>query len=471
MTENTVIELPTIPSKWDIIPIHNSDRATFKFCRRQWSWSSPSRANLIRKASVHGIYEPFWFGEGIHYALQRYYDPLLKEDPATTWLTWFDLQWHGGLVTASEVHKFADREPQDVSYPKGGLPHGEHPHDYGYEGEIYKVAGLKEILPFGDDPEIEDKFMNYRDLGEGMMKFYKSWAEVNDNFTVIAVEHEFSVPILDPQGKPLYMVDRREMPEGWEPDFEEENVYGPLTKMSAEWDESYVKQVPNPNALVVKQVHARGRMDMILQEHEHGRYGIQDYKTASSVDEDYFRHLELDEQCTSYLWAGEIEANLHDLPYKKLEFINYIALFKGYPRPPTITSRGYPSLDRAKESTTVRLFEQAIEAMSEVDPTIKPWFQYDQKAQSYYQWLMEIGDKRFIWPEEVWRNSIQRTNAGIRIYYEALDMLNPEMKTYPNPTKNYSCLNCIFRAPCIAAETGADYKSILEEGYMPNWDR
>jgi hypothetical protein len=49
-------------------------------------------------------------------------------------------------------------------------------------------------------------------------------------------------------------------------------------------------------------------------------------------------------------------------------------------------------------------------------------------------------------------------------------MLNDPVP-YPNPTKNYGCLNCVFRGPCIAAESGDDYAAMLEDGFMPNWDR
>src|SRR5205814_4275874 len=79
------IKPPEIPSKWDIIPIHTSDRGTFKACRRRWAWSSPSRDNIISKVQVHGVTVPLWFGTGIHYALEKYYNPSLREDPETVW--------------------------------------------------------------------------------------------------------------------------------------------------------------------------------------------------------------------------------------------------------------------------------------------------------------------------------------------------------------------------------------------------
>src|SRR6478735_7678608 len=106
------IQAPERPSKWDIIPIHSSDRATFKFCRRQWKWSSPNQLNLVPRASVYGVNKNFWFGTGIHYALERYYNPGLREDPWIAWETWFELQWRGGVVAEDEVKQFADRDPQ-----------------------------------------------------------------------------------------------------------------------------------------------------------------------------------------------------------------------------------------------------------------------------------------------------------------------------------------------------------------------
>ncbi len=367
-----------IPSKWDIIPVHASDRATFKFCRRQWAWSSPSKLNLVPRAEVHGIRDNLWFGTGIHYALQKYYTPL-REDPEVTWETWFNLQWNGGLVSADEVGDFFDRQPEPVI--QGTTIQN-------YE-TMFRIRGLDELLP---SPDV-DHYMELLDLGKGMMRYYKQHADANDNFTVIATEHDFSVPILDSSGNPLYMRDKRQMPDEWAQEFEArsvpENVFGPLWKFETPPDQGYDFDYSTP--WLMKQVHARGRIDMILQENDHGRYGIKDYKTASSINDDYFKHLDLDEQCTTYLTLGEVEAIIYDLPYKKLEFIQYEALLKGYPKPPTILKSGLPSLDRSKETTTPKLFAEAVARLG-----IKIIFDVDPKMQAYYEWLIETEDKRFV---------------------------------------------------------------------------
>jgi hypothetical protein len=427
---------PPIPSKWDVIPIHASDRAAFKFCRRQWNWSSPSKYNLVPRAAVHGISEPLWYGAGFHHALEHMYSPFLHEDPVVVWKAWFDLQWNGGLIHANDVKEFVDREPE---------PAGDN---------LYRVKGLCDLLPFPD----EEKFLGYRDLGIGMLEFYKKYAEREDTFNVIQVEHEFSVPIFDEDGDVFYALDTREMPSSWEPNEELANDYGPLMQVS----------LSSHNGVVVwKQVHARGRMDLICQDGENGQYGLLDHKTTSRTDDDYFRGLDLDEQCTTYLTLGEIEAQMYGLEYTQLDWIIYQALLKGYPQPPTILKNGLPSLNRQTETTTAELFEQAVLA----HPFGEEIFKHDEKMLSYYAWLLEKGDERFIVRTPVRRNKAQKKNAMRRLYYEARDMLDSNLRVYPNPTKNYGCLNCRFRGPCIAAEDGSDWKMILEDGYVENWDR
>lgn len=52
------------------IYLHNSDRTTFKRCRRKWDFSSPFRQNLRTKVENH---KPFWFGSAIHFAFEDYH--------------------------------------------------------------------------------------------------------------------------------------------------------------------------------------------------------------------------------------------------------------------------------------------------------------------------------------------------------------------------------------------------------------
>lgn len=441
MTENAQIDLsgvnriaPPTPSKYDIIPIHTSDRGTFKECRRRWDWSSPARLNLTKKVRIHGITWPLFFGTAVHYALESYYNPVLKSDPVVEFTSFMDLHWNGGLVTEADISKYGlgDREP--VLQADGYI----------------RVEGLNTLLPNADAVE---QYEQHLDLGQGMLTFYKDYAQREDNFTVISVEHDFSIPVLKPDGTALYMDDSRRMPEDWVPDLTLENAYGPLM---------YTQGI-----FIYKQVHARGRMDKIIQDNESGRFGIHDYKTAGrALDDDYFRHLDLDEQVTTYMYASEREAEMYDLEYKQLDFIIYEALLKGYPKPPTILKDGItPSIARSTETTTAAMFEDYIKSTG-----LQVVYDQDVKMQAYYTYLLDVGDKRFINRMPVYRNTRQKANCGGRLYLEAMDMLsNPRI--YPNPSKDWSCLNCAFREPCIMAENGSDYISVLEDAYQGNYDR
>lgn len=429
-----LVQPPPTPSKWDIIPIHASDRATFKFCRRQWGWSSPSQLNLVPKASIYGVRMPLWFGTGIHYALERYYNPTLREDPVVTFEAWFDLQWKGGLVSEVDIKDFGlwDRAPERT--------------DYGY-----LVSGLSDILP---NPAFET-FDEHRDIGVGMLTFYKQYAEAHDNFSVISVEHDFSVPILDQFGAPIYMLDSRRMPKEWEPDTSLENEYGPLMKCR------------DDGRLVLKQVHARGRMDKVVQDNESGRFGIHDYKTSGrALDDKYFRGLELNDQFTTYMWAAQREAAMHNLEYKKIDYVIVEALLKAYPRPPSPLQNGNPSISRSDESTTAEMFEQYIQ-----ENGLAPEYKVNVKWQQYYTWLLETGDLRFINRKVVRRNEHQKNSCGVRIFQESMDMLSPNIPLYPNPSTNFGCLNCVFRQPCIMMEDGSDYQNVIDDAYESNYDR
>ena len=52
------------------IYLHNSDRTTFKRCRRKWDFSSPFRQNLRTKVENN---KAFWFGSAIHFAFEDFH--------------------------------------------------------------------------------------------------------------------------------------------------------------------------------------------------------------------------------------------------------------------------------------------------------------------------------------------------------------------------------------------------------------
>ena len=402
---------PTIPSKWDIIPVHGSDIASYKRCRRYWDWTSPTRTNMRRRVDIYGINFPLWFGTGIHFALEKFYDPILRHDPVESFKTWFEFQWEGGIVSAEWLDLLYDVHPHIMEVPS----------------DKYLVRGLKEMLPNIELVQEEVDF--HRDLGIGMMTFYKEYAERVDDFVVVAAESSFSIPL------GFDSVDIRE---------------------------------ESPNYGKTLQVHARGKRDAVIYYPEMDKFGIIDHKTAARINEDYFAKLDKDEQCSTYLWATIQESKLFDLPWKDhvVDRVVYNAVRKNYPKPPSMTTRGYPSVDRQKEGTTADLFKEAIVG----NENLEVWFRTDEKAQAYYTYLCEMGDSLFIQRDLVTRNAAEIDNVGKHLEMVAREMLD-KPAIYPSPSGEFRCLQCAFRAPCIAADDGSDWQGMLADGYEKNRDR
>lgn len=417
-----------IPNRYEVIPIHNSDRGSFKRCREYWNWSSPARQNLMVRADVHGINIPMFFGTGIHYALQSHYTPELRRDPVESFKTWFDVQWRGGIVTTEWLDLVYDLEPQPVQYKT-------HDSDE-IVLEMYQVRGLEDILPDPNHEEFDELFV----IGIEMMKFYKEYAAVHDDFEPIVAEHDFSVPIWDYENDCIMKrVDVRE---------------------------------ESPNYGKELEVHARGRQDVIKQNVATGRMGIIDHKTTARIDEDLYIKLETDEQCTTYLWAAQIEAQYYDLPHKNepLEEVLFNVLRKAYPKPPTLLKDGYSfSVNRQSESTTYDMLMAYIDSLGEKTKWLWP-SGFSPTQTEYIKYLRDVGDEQFIIRKHVKRNQHQLRNMGERIYMEACDMLD-DPRIYNNLRNDYTCINCQFRAPCLAKMSNDDWEQLINDNYVVSKDR
>jgi hypothetical protein len=61
------------------------------------------------------------------------------------------------------------------------------------------------------------------------------------------------------------------------------------------------------------------------------------------------------------------------------------------------------------------------------------------------------------------RDPAELAAVGARLAAEALDMVDPELRLYPNPAPE-RCRGCQFVAPCVAVERG-DVRAVLEAAY------
>ncbi len=65
---------------------------------------------------------------------------------------------------------------------------------------------------------------------------------------------------------------------------------------------------------------------------------------------------------------------------------------------------------------------------------------------------------------QVWISQTLIEDFGKRLALEALDMTDPNVRIYPNPTVE-NCSVCPYAMPCMAMNEGADVSSILETAY------
>jgi hypothetical protein len=278
--------------------------------------------------------------------------------------------------------------------------------------------------------EYKEQLDEHYNMGISMLTFYKDYAAKHDDFEVIAAEQDFQVLV------------------GY---VNEHDYFIPV----GDTNHDLVRSVP-----VLKPVYYCGRMDAVVRDRATGRYGIIDHKTTSSFGEGYFDKLDMDEQCTSYMWAAQEYARNNDLPYKQIDFVIYNVLRKTTIKPPTVLSSGKLSINRQTEACTYEMFMEAVKANN------LAWQLEDPRVQAYVEYLEEEGEGLFIKRQTVRRNAHEINHLADRVKMEISDMFGAHI--YPNPTGDWYCMYCPFRAPCLAVNDGSDYQAMLEANYTSN---
>jgi len=191
-----------------------------------------------------------------------------------------------------------------------------------------------------------------------------------------------------------------------------------------------------------------------------------DHKTAGIIGEDYFDKLDTDPQVSNYICFSALEAREHDKPWKNINECLYQALRKVAPNPPSMLKSGLPSLNRTEESTTAQMFSEFITSNN-----LEVWYETNEKAQSYYNWLVKIGYDNFIQRRTTFRSPKFLENTYKNVQAIAQEMLSDDLVLYPRFTNEKACTKCAFRGPCLAVEDGADVEFILDNNYEENRGR
>lgn len=148
-----------------IIPIHTSDRLSFKRCRRRWDVMSDLRQGLKPADQPR----PLSFGTAIHKAMEVFYDPK-------TWQFTQDPQARI-LLVANALAAFKDEMNKT-------------------KARYLRLTGREAL-----DEEDAEKFAEDMDLGVGMLKHYFDYVQRKgyDRFEPVAVEVDFEVDIFTPE--------------------------------------------------------------------------------------------------------------------------------------------------------------------------------------------------------------------------------------------------------------------------------
>jgi hypothetical protein len=187
-----------------------------------------------------------------------------------------------------------------------------------------------------------------------------------------------------------------------------------------------------------------------------------DYKTARQIDTN---KLSNDPQVESYHWGGSLFYG------DQFDGVIWQQFFKGFPDEPEWLSASQRFSFNKKQDTTYPIFRRAIkERYNGHIPTM-----YNGVLSEFAEQQGDWGD-RYIRRDILRRNPYSRGTAQDKILDEVLDMLDPGLPLYPNPTRDCSW-DCAFKDACIATDDGSDAEFILSssfvrwQGYKQDWKR
>lgn len=205
---------------------------------------------------------------------------------------------------------------------------------------------------------------------------------------------------------------------------------------------------PNPAPMTYD-----GRVDMIVEDLQHGGLWAWDHKTAGSLlSNDWF--LQLDDQITSYVMALELMLNLD------IRGFVYAEIMKSVPRPP----------DRLERKYKGRLFSVDKRTLTDHDLALDTFETYDRPAllmgvyDEYLEYLQGPNAPRFIQRFKVLQSRKKLARVANDIGREAMDMVDPNIRIYAE-TSRASCNYCQFRDPCVGRLEGEDYGHTLRTLY------
>lgn len=386
--------------------VHNSERMSYRGCKRRWSWIFRDGYYPLSTAP------PLEFGVAYHKAMETYYEPL-------TWELMHSSPQGKATVEQHAVNKF-----HDINDKQFGRA---------FNSGLYSGDQLDELKVM---------YKERSELGEGMLRYYFSYAPSMDNFKPVRVEISFELPLTDPDTS--------------------EQMYCKCQNCWLTYAKNRLPTMVPDDIYTFYQnwiglpVTFGGRADALMED-EYGQYWLFDWKTAATIRDDD-RFLDTDDQITGYCTA------FYRLGVPVRGFI-YHEQRKAFPIPPTENKSTRLGCRYSKNKQQATSYDLYLTTVKEHDTLAFKEGLYDDML-DYLQSEGIVFSKR----KEVLRSKKELDNAYDYMCREARRMIT-ETETYPEPGR-FNCSNCAFREPCISRNQGADYLYTLNslfEVREPYW--
>lgn len=275
--------------------------------------------------------------------------------------------------------------------------------------------------------EQEDDYAERVELGKGMLTyFFTKVAPYEDKgWTPVKVELGFMIPIPNPETG-------------------EDLIWCACSNCVEKWTKQYGTPPQDWQGLPV--VYA-GRLDVLAQD-ANGNYWIIDWKTAAAIRDDK-EFLYLDDQIGSYVWA------LIRLGLPVKGFI-YHEQRKAFPiEPKENKSRRLGRLFSVSKSEPYE-YNLYLATIKERDKDAYEAGLYDEML----EYLRNEGST-FFSRTQVAKSQDEIDEIERNIGYEALDMIDTNIRIYPSPGR-FGCNFCAFRQPCMEKNAKGDYQYALD---------
>ncbi|MFL6189902.1 MAG: hypothetical protein ACJ75E_08630 [Actinomycetes bacterium] len=252
--------------------------------------------------------------------------------------------------------------------------------------------------------------------GEALLRRYFEWAPGVDRFSPIQVECRLEVNLPDPAGGGRELV----LPDG-------------------------------------RPIRYQGRVDLLAGD-EHDRYWVVAHRLIDRFGT--AEELLLDEELVAACWAMErffpgmrIAGTIHNelrpanLPVGMDELPPKAAPRRSLPWRRSRHERGIPQHEASGGGRSLPYARRGGVRAGPPGPAA----------------VASEGDGRFR-RTRIPRGRAELEAAGARLAAEALDMVDPGLRLYPNPAPEH-CGSCQFVAPCLAVERGGDVAAVLAAAY------